>query len=221
MKVAVVGNGPKNLIPDLSPYESIIDLWIGADRGALTIIDQRLPLDLAVGDFDSISSYQKRRLEDQARKVNVYPVEKDQTDIEIALSHAYSYQPNELYLFGVTGGRLDHELINIQLLHHINQKGINGIMIDHYNQIQLTTPGTHHVKKDKLYPYISFIPLTQTVEGLSLEGFYYPLEYEDISWGSTLCISNQLISNYGTFSYGSGILLLVKSRDAMSNTIPM
>lgn len=120
-------------------------------------------------------------------------------------------------MFGVTGGRLDHAFINIQLLYTIVMKDIKGVVIDQWNQLTLTTPGTYSVEKNNRFPHISFVPYTRYVKGLSLGGFYYSLEKKDISWGSTRCISNKLLSDFGTFSYEEGILLLIKSCDANSN----
>ncbi|ALX50509.1 thiamine pyrophosphokinase [Lentibacillus amyloliquefaciens] len=208
-----MGNGPKDLIPDLSRYETTIDIWIGADRGALTLLENNIMPDYAVGDFDSMAEADKDTVRKQAKVFDPYPSEKDETDLEIALKQAYTLKPDKLYLFGVTGGRLDHALINIQLLYSIMDQGIQGIIADHQNLLELSEPGSHKINYDQHYSIISFIPFTPCVKGLTLEGFYYKLSDETISWGSTLCISNQLISDFGTFSYDEGILLVIKSRD--------
>jgi thiamine pyrophosphokinase len=219
--VAIMGNGPLDHLPDLSRYTDEVDVWIGADRGALTLVEHGITVSYAVGDFDSIDADQRRTIEKTAVHFEIYPVEKDQTDMEIALQKAFELQPEKIYLFGVTGGRLDHALINIQLLYTVTAKKIRGIIADKWNRMEMTTPGTHIVEQDEHYPYISFVPLTQHVEHLSLKGFYYPLKEHDISWGSTRCISNKLLSNSGTFSYKEGILLLIKSCDATSNVFSL
>lgn len=215
--VAIMGSGPLNHIPNLQLYQNDIDLWIGADRGSLTLIEHSIHVDCAVGDFDSINRDQRKIIEHNASQFESYPAEKDQTDIEIALWKAFELKPDKIYLFGVTGGRLDHALINIQLLYTIVKQGIEGVIIDKWNQLALTMPGSYTVEKNKYFPHISFVPCTHYVKGLSLDGFYYALEKTDISWGATRCISNKLLSNFGTFSYEEGILLLVKSCDAHSN----
>ena len=213
--IGIVGNGPVALNPDYQLFRNEINIWIGADRGALTLIENGIPIEYAVGDFDSINSKEHSLIQKKAVNFKKYPLEKDETDLEIALVKAFELNPSTIYLFGVTGGRLDHELVNIQLLFSIIQKGIRGIIVDHANYLEMTMPGVHTVTYDEVYSNVSFIPFTQQVKGLSLSGFYYPLEKENISWGSTLCISNKLLLNNGTFSYEEGILLLVKSRDAI------
>ncbi|HLR07884.1 MAG TPA: thiamine diphosphokinase [Bacillota bacterium] len=216
---AIVGNGPPELIPDLGGIANEIDIWIGADRGALTIINHNIRPDVAIGDFDSTSNEEKKRIQQQSVRYATFPSEKDYTDLELALFEAFRFNPDKIYLFGTTGGRLDHTLINIQLLYHIAKKNILGIMIDKNNQLRLTLPGRHTIHQDNMFSHISFIPYSRYVSGLTLRGFYYTLTNETISWGSTLSISNKLLSNYGTFSYHEGILLVVKSRDGLSKAI--
>ena len=211
--VGIVANYPVNHIPDLKLYEEIVDLWIGADLGAVTLAKSGISVNYAVGDFDSIQEAQKQLIMKQTSVFHEYPEEKDETDLEIALQKAFENNPDQIFLFGVTGGRLDHGLINMQLLHTIKDKQIHGIIVDRWNQVELTYAGTHTVKKNDRYPYISFVPFTEQVQCLSLEGFYYPLRGEDISWGSTRCISNRLLGDKGRFTYEKGKLLLIQSRD--------
>lgn len=210
-----MGNGPSDLVPDLSLYKDEIDIWIGADRGALLLIKNQIKVDYAVGDFDSITQAENDYIKGTVKKYVKFSPEKDETDIEIALLQAFKLHPNKIYLFGVTGGRLDHELVNIQLLFTIKSKDIQGIIVDKYNRLELTTPGHYEVRNDQVYPNISFVPYSKHVKGLTLTGFYYPLVNGEITWGSTLCISNKLLSNKGNFYYEEGILLLIKSRDKM------
>ncbi|GAB3793758.1 thiamine diphosphokinase [Virgibacillus kimchii] len=212
LSVGIIGSAPDSL-KDFSLYKEKVDIWIGADRGALTLIDRGIRPDYAVGDFDSINNTEKRRIKEFAAAMEEYPSEKAETDLEIALLKAMELRADRIYLFGVTGGRLDHELSNIQLLYSIITKGIRGMIVNENNFLELTLPGEHQISQDIHYPYISFIPFSHGVEGLTLKGFYYPLKNQDIYWGSTLCISNKLIKKNGTFSFNEGILLLIKSRD--------
>lgn len=212
-KIAIVGGGPEEHIPSLHEYNEDEVIWIGADHGAISLIRQGIRPTFAVGDFDSITDDEMDQIVNQSEKVEEHPVEKDETDLEIALKKALHYEPQELYLFGVTGGRLDHELSNLQLLYPLDEQQIRGIIIDKSNWVELKRPGTYEVLHNQKYPYLSFIPFTPVIKGLTLSSFYYPLEDATVKWGSTLCISNKLISEKGTFSFHEGILLLVKSRD--------
>ncbi|MFD2925478.1 thiamine diphosphokinase [Halobacillus naozhouensis] len=214
-KIAIVAGGPKDFVPDLSKFDENNILWIGADLGAEVILEQGRRLDIAVGDFDSVSSESLMRIKESAGRTDTYPNEKNETDLEIALLEALKYQPEQILLFGVTGGRLDHTMVNIQILYPLLTKGIKGTIIDQQNQVELVGQGVHTLKKISQYPYVSFLPVTLAIKGLSLEGFYYPLLDAELSYGSTRCISNQLIEDRGTFSFTEGILLVIRSHDVI------
>lgn len=215
--IGIIGNGPDELVPDLKRYKDHVDIWIGADRGALLLLQNGLAINYALGDFDSISKDERERIKSRAIHFESFSSEKNETDLELAIEKAFSLEPKTILLFGVTGGRIDHELINIQLLYAISNRGLKGIIIDKSNYIEWTKPGTHQVKNDPTYPFISFIPFTTEVTGITLNGFYYPLENEKIGLGSTRTISNKLTGENGTYSYERGILLLIKSRDLRPN----
>lgn len=214
--IAIVAGGPKSFIPDLSSYRSEVDDWIGADQGVEQIINHQLPLNLAIGDFDSASAKAVAELKVYADKTKTFPIEKDKTDLELAIDYAIKLKPQRIYFFGVTGGRMDHQLANIQLLIRLVEQNIQATIIDLQNQLTLYKPGEYRIESSHYYPFISFLPFTEKVEAIALEGFYYPLTGEDIKWGSTLCLSNQLISKSGTFSFRTGILIVVKSRDVLN-----
>ncbi|HEX6593892.1 MAG TPA: thiamine diphosphokinase [Bacillota bacterium] len=211
--VGIIGNGPIDLLPDLSAYVNEVDVWIGADRGALTLIEQQIEVDYALGDFDSINADEQQLIYTNTRVYRSYPNEKDQTDLELACLQAMELNPTKIYLFGATGGRMDHTLANIYLLATCKEKEITSLIVDQYNKIEWTEPGEHVVTYDQDYPNISFIPYTRYVKGLTLHNFYYPLTNQTVAFGSTLCLSNKLLGNRGTFSYEEGILLLIKSCD--------
>ncbi|SDL75400.1 thiamine diphosphokinase [Sediminibacillus halophilus] len=214
MAIGIVGGGPEDYVPDLHAYPNIT-CWIGADKGAVTLIQQGLKPDLALGDFDSVTKKEMEKIRVHAREVKTFPPEKDETDLELAVMEAQERKSSSIYFFGVTGGRLDHSLANVQQLYRLEKQGIKGTIIDKGNQISLAFPGTIQIRKDDMYPYISFLPFTTNVSELTLQHFYYPLQNGYLEWGSTLCMSNQLLSEKGTFSFSEGILMVIKSRDVL------
>lgn len=215
-KIAIVAGGPEEFIPNLKEYQHKVDIWIAADKGIECLIDQQLPIHLAIGDFDSATHKSIEKLQDCADRIEIFPVEKDETDLELAIDHAIQLKPAIIYLFGATGGRIDHELGNIQLLYKIQETNVKAIIIDKQNQLALYRPGTYQIERDEKDMSISFLPFGGEVEGLTLTGFYYPLQNGRISLGSTRCLSNHLISKIGTFSFRTGILIVVKSRDVLN-----
>ncbi|GAE91677.1 thiamin pyrophosphokinase [Gracilibacillus boraciitolerans JCM 21714] len=213
MNIGIVAGGPLLALADLSIYKDKVDLWIGADLGANYLLNYNIDIDIAIGDFDSVSDQIKNRIKHNSNIYKEYPSEKNETDLELAIVTALTYNPTSIMLFGVTAGRLDHELANIQLLYRLLEQNIEAVIMDYKNEVSLYKPGRYNIsaRKEEL---ISFLAFSSEVQGLSLEGFYYPLHNEKINWGgSTRCISNFLIEQEGTFLFESGILIVIKSTE--------
>ena len=214
MEINIVAGGPDMYIPDLRQLNGKEMIWVGVDRGSLQILNAGIYLHSVFGDFDSISKEELQCVRDQSKHFFEYPPEKDATDLELALEWAYKQEPDIITIYGATGGRMDHSLANIMMLAdeiHM-QKGITTRMVDCNNEIRLFKPGSYKLDATEL-KYISFIPITAEVEGVTLENFKYPLSNVTLHRGRTLSISNELNFKTGTFSFLKGILLVVRSRD--------
>lgn len=209
MKVInLVAGGPSDCLPILRRKSN--ETWIAVDRGLENLLHFKIEPDYCLGDFDSVSSSLKETI--LTGKYKQYPSEKDETDLELALSYALNENPDIINIYGATGGRLDHEIVNLQLLLKGIESYTSVFLIDKKNKITIKNPGSYSISKSK-FNYISFLSFYEKVEGLTLEGFKYPLDNRQLRCGSSLCLSNELISNIGTFSFSSGILIVVESYD--------
>lgn len=216
MKVAaIVGGGPEEYLPFFDDYKEEVSVWIGADRGALSLIQQGISPDIAVGDFDSVTEEEFKLIKNKSAVFRLYQQEKDETDLELAIMEAMKQDPDVVYLYGVTGGRLDHELANLQLLYSLKQKGIEGCIVDKHNEVKLAFPGVHSINKRDKYPYVSFIPFSSEIKGITLSNFYYPLQDASLRWGSTRCISNTIEGEQGILTFHEGILFIINSKDPL------
>nr|WP_263328034.1 thiamine diphosphokinase [Neobacillus sp. Marseille-Q6967] len=215
MKINIVAGGPAELLPDLKEYSGEDLIWVGVDRGVFILLEKNIRPFMAFGDFDSVTAAELQVIERQVEQMNRFKPEKDETDMELALNWAIQQDAEEIRIFGATGGRIDHTFANIQLLFKPLLEGnkVDISLIDQQNSLFLRGPGSYQIEKSPEKKYISFIPQTLSVEDLTLNGFKYPLNNRHINIGSTLCISNELISDYGTFSFSKGILLVVRSDD--------
>ncbi|MGJ7910638.1 thiamine diphosphokinase [Neobacillus sp. LXY-1] len=215
MIIHILAGGPEDHLPDLRLYNEADVVWVGVDRGVFHLLNRGIHPKLAFGDFDSVSKQELTYIENNVGEMQRFKPEKNETDLELALNWAMNQHPKIIRIFGATGGRLDHLLANVQLMIHSlrEQSNTEIYLIDRYNIAYLKEPGTHNIKKMDSAKYISFVPLTLAVSDLTLEGFKYPLKNRYITLGSTLCISNELISDYGTFSFSEGILIVIRSHD--------
>lgn len=212
--IYIMAGGPTVDIPDVDLYEKP-SIWVGVDKGISTLLAKGITPDVVFGDFDSVNQVDLAFINGLSSNRFQYPSEKDDTDLGLAVQWSLEQQPDFLYIFGNTGGRMDHTMGGIHLL--LDEKMLKSQtkihIIDRCNKISAVLPGSYEMKRNPLYTYISFFSMSAEVKGITLTGFKYPLENKDISLGSTLCISNELISESGTFSFKSGILLVIRSTD--------
>ncbi|MBT2756058.1 thiamine diphosphokinase [Mesobacillus foraminis] len=215
MIINILAGGPESLLPDLSSYATVESVWLGVDKGVFTLLESGIAPDYAFGDFDSVTEKEWEVIEQRVRNLKKFSPEKDETDMELAINWALEQSPKQINLFGATGGRLDHMFGNVQLLLKPALANLPSEiqMIDKQNHVFAKPPGTYSLNELAGKKYISFVPVTPSVKGLTLEGFKYPLVNCDLPIGSTLCISNELLNDYGTFSFSEGILLVVRSGD--------
>lgn len=217
MIISIVAGGPVALLPELNVYREKSSIWVGVDRGVYTLMQHDIVPDVAFGDFDSVTEAELADIKKTLNHLEVYPSEKDETDLEIAFNWALSKHPEEIYVFGATGGRMDHFIGNLQLLLKkplLEQKNnLNIFIVDKQNLISFKTPGTYSLEAMNDKKYVSFLPISTEVKGITLAGFKYPLTNHVLPLGSTQCISNELISQCGNFSFTDGILMVIRSSD--------
>ena len=110
VNIGVLAGGDSSLLPKDQ------ELYVGVDGGCLKLLEQGLPLDMAVGDFDSISETDLSKIRTQAKQVVQSVPEKNDTDLELALKAVFKDYPDAaVTVYGAFGGRLDHFLSNIFL----------------------------------------------------------------------------------------------------------
>lgn len=217
MIISIMAGGPKKLWPDLSVYREKTDLWVGVDRGVWSLLENDIVPQCGFGDFDSVSEDEWSMIQKKMERIKLYPPEKDETDLEIAFNWAVEQNPSEIHILGATGGRLDHFLGNIQLLQKDSilpfHKDIDMYIVDQQNTLTVKMPGSYPFVKDEDKKYISLLPVTSEITGITLLGFKYPLVDARLELGSTLCVSNELISDCGNVSFEEGILMVIRSSD--------
>ncbi|OAH53941.1 MULTISPECIES: thiamine diphosphokinase [Bacillaceae] len=219
MIIRIVAGGPEQELPDLQLLDVRDTVWIGVDRGALYLLDRGITPMKALGDFDSVSDKEKQKIVNAVPDHVQFPAEKDETDLEIALTYAISKKPDAIHLYGVTGGRLDHFFGAVTLLmkDEVMNEGTTVAIIDRYNHIALYKPGRIEVEAAENKHYYSFFAMNEKVEELTLKGFKYPLVNHLLKSGSSRCVSNEIIGKKAVFSFRSGILMVIRSIDGGMN----
>ncbi|EJW15705.1 MULTISPECIES: thiamine diphosphokinase [Paenibacillus] len=191
----------------------ICDYIIGADRGALYLVQHQITPDLALGDFDSVTDAERERIRESSRQyTDCDAIDKNYTDTELAFNRALAMKPSQITMFGVTGTRLDHTMANIHLLRKAVDAGIMCRIINDHNIIMLTNSTV--TLQTNNYPYVSLLPLSLTVTGITLTGFKYPLDDATLHIGQSLGVSNEWDDvDAATIQVKEGYLLIICSRD--------
>lgn len=186
---------------------------IAADKG-LTAADRlNIPLDFIVGDFDSVSEAVLAKYRKKSTPIETFPTEKDKTDTQIAIELALMHKPTGIDVIGATGNRQDHVLANMHLLLLPLQLGIEACILDQNNKIYLKKENFTMKRSLQFGDYVSLLPFTERVSGLTLQGFKYPLDQVTLLSGNSLGISNEVKEEEARVEWTEGILLVIEARD--------
>ncbi|GGE16759.1 thiamine pyrophosphokinase [Marinithermofilum abyssi] len=190
------------------------DRVIGVDGGARSLVMHGCLPDVAVGDFDTVGPSLLEELERKGVQVDKLPTAKDVTDTHYALEKALAEEPTEILLLGALGGaRFDHALANVFLLEKASASGIP-VKIRNTRNRMILLQGTEEVTLEREgYRYISLLALSDTVKGVTLKGFLYPLEDAVLLRDTPLGISNELVEGKGHIQIKEGKLLVIQSKD--------
>lgn len=195
-------------------YNNLIQTIIAVDKGLEALHKLKIVPNHIVGDLDSVDI---KILEDYINnpdiKIHKYMPEKDYTDTDITLNLAISIESSSITIIGALGSRFDHTLANVHILTKALKSNIPCQIIDSNNKIYLIDKQIT-LEKSKTYgKYISLIPLTSSVQGLTLTGFKYPLEDYTLTIGKSLGISNEISKDCASIDLKDGILIVIESKD--------
>ncbi len=208
MKTAIFAGGNIGDYKKVSKYLNGCRLVICADSGVHHAFNMGITPDILVGDMDSISSEDLKKVKQLGIEILKFPTKKDCTDTELALETALKQGAKEVIILGGYGDRPDHSLGNIFLMVRFKKLGIELKYVDEYWEVALIDSQAEiNGKKGNI---LSLIPITPEVKGITTEGLYYPLKDAKLIMGPTLGISNVFSSDIANVIIKEGLLLAVK-----------
>lgn len=206
-KVAIFSGG------HLSDVATDFDVFVGVDRGSLFLLKNQLPLDLAVGDFDSVSKEELQIIQEKFSKVIKASPEKNDTDTELALKNIFSTYPQaQVTIFGAFGGRIDHMLSNLflpsdpELAPFMRQLTLR----DEQNVVQFYPAGSNLILPEKEMTYVSFV--ADGDADLTIKGGKYELDSSNF-FKKKIYSSNEFLDQPITVTLKSGYLIVIQSKD--------
>lgn len=181
---------------------------IAADSG----IDQAhrlgLDVDIAIGDFDSVSADGLAEAIRNGADVQRHATDKNATDFELALEAAVAAGVTAVTVVGGEGGRLDHLIANALLMAApgFARLELTALGSDGSRVIVIRDRRALHGAPGEL---VSLLAVNGAAEGVRTEGLRFALRGERLEPGSSRGVSNELLSTEAEVSLESGVLLAV------------
>lgn len=189
-------------------YVAGADFIICADSGVRHAFEMGVIPDLVVGDMDSVSPKDLKKIKELGIEQETFAAEKDFTDTELALEIAYQRGATEAVVLAGIGDRPDHSLANVLLMVNFKKRGLE-VRLAGENWEMFLIDG--HVQiSGKKGDLLSLIPLSGEVSGIETLGLYYPLKNETIPMGASRGISNVFLGDEALVKVKNGLLLAVK-----------
>jgi len=183
------------------------DYVIAADGGYTALAKRGIEPDMLVGDFDSLSEIPKHS------NIKTSPVEKDDTDMMLAVQEGLKLGYNYFILNGGLGGRFDHTLANIQILSYLAENKVRGTLVGNNERITvicndeiIIDSGMADISNGRL---LSIFSAGDVASGVTLTGLKYSLENATLTNISPMGCSNEFTGIPATISVKDGTLIIV------------
>lgn len=201
--VVAGGEAPPTTVRAMLPPDATV---IAADSG----LDHAAALGLrpvrVVGDMDSVDPVRLASLDDTVA-IDVHPVDKDASDLELAIAAALELAPDELIVVGGHGGRLDHLLANVALL---ASPALADVAVQWLAGRDLVVPVRDRVTvAGRSRALVSLIAIGGPALGVTTEGLAWELHDEDLDPTSSRTISNQFLGTEASVSVRDGVVVVV------------
>lgn len=185
---------------------------VAADAGVDLARALGWSVDVAVGDFDSISAHADRDLEHHVPDVRRFHADKDASDLELALEVAVELAaggPRRVLVLGLEGGRPDHALANLLVASAPRFAGLDVELV--------LEEGRAWVARRELAgqlaagQVVSLVPVHGDAT-VSVSGVRWPLERTTLAAGTTRGISNEACGGRVAVTVHAGTVLCITPR---------
>jgi thiamine pyrophosphokinase len=209
-RIIIFANGE---LANLQKARSLLqpnDYIICADGGSRHARTLDVKPDLIIGDMDSIEKAQLQKLREGDVSIELFPHDKNETDLELAIHRAIELDPEQIVIIAALGGRLDQTIANISLLTDLRLSKFDIRLDDGVEEIFLCrNQGQVYGSRGDI---VSLIPWQGAVSEVETTDLKWPLRKETLYPDKTRGISNEMTGHTASISIGSGLLLVVHRR---------
>ncbi|NQV08013.1 thiamine diphosphokinase [bacterium] len=204
--IVLTGGDPAPVsVGPLLPRDALV---IAADSGIAAADRLGLTVDLIVGDLDSADPATVEAARASGAVIERHPVDKDATDLELALEAAARRGCRPIVVVGgASFDRIDHFMANALLL---AVPRFASLQPRWYVKSAQVAPvhdriAIHGVPGD----IVTLLPLGGIARGVVTEGLRWELDGDDLEAGSTRGVSNEMTGSDAIVSVLSGTLLAI------------
>ena len=211
-RIVIFANGD---LPDLNKARDLLlpdDFIICADGGTRHALALNLTPNLVIGDMDSIQNDQWQRLQALGVAVELFPRDKNETDLELAINRAIELEPREIVIVAGLGGRLDQTIGNIALLTDLQLATFDVRLDDGVEEMFFCRDQVQ--VQGRSGDIVSLIPWGNPVRGVQTQGLKWILDNETLYPEKTRGISNEMLSESANIKISSGNLLIIHTRNS-------
>jgi thiamine pyrophosphokinase len=203
------------LLDGEEPSKSVIDRFlkyashiIATDGAAKYALNHDIPLDIIIGDMDSLSVELKKSCEAKGTRIIEDP-DQYSNDFEKALRYILADSlPKNAIILGIHGKRTDHLLTNFSVMLRFTDRFESLIAYDATHEHHfLTTKKNRYSFSSSLEMQISLTPLPEA-NGVTTSGLYYPIVKEQMIFGQSEGLSNIIAEKHASVEIRSGALLI-------------
>ena len=204
-RIIIFANGE---LPDKEKARALLredDFIIAADGGTRHALALGRMPNIIIGDLDSLPV----NLEPSTLNIELmqFPADKNETDLELAIQHALTLNPQEVIIIGALGGRLDQTLGNIALISNLQPSTCNLKLNDGLEEVFFCHDQAE--VNGAIGDIVSLIPWQREVTGILTHGLKWVLQNETLYPHKTRGISNEMTGDTATIKIKSGLLLVI------------
>ena len=204
-------------IPDLETVRQLTrpgDTILAANGGTRHVLALELTPSIVIGDLDSLTGDDVRKLEIAGTEIRRHSRDKNETDFELALNYSIEAGYREILVVAALGYRLDQTLGNLSLLTDLRLSTVDVRLDDGVEEVFFMRSRCQ--VRGAAGDTVSLIPWGGEVTGVSTDGLRWPLGGETLYPDKTRGISNEFLGETASVTIESGLLLIVHSRHRQS-----
>lgn len=180
-----------------------VDYVIAADGGYAHALRFGLPVDLVIGDMDSLGETPSHL------RVVRHPVMKDDSNMMLAVKEGLTMGFRVFEIWGSLGGRPDHAFANYQALVNIAQRGCRSRLTDGVTTITVIHDG--ELCLEAMPQGTISVFAYGKAYGVTIQGLRYTLDHATLSDDLPLGLSNAFIGLESAIRVERGTLLIMWS----------